>query len=211
MVFFVPTDLIIQECAISKTSPISIEVPLLYWLSPTQPLKTLCGVWMSVVLFLFLWKLGAVLLNRCWAEAVRGLQKVTFINNQSLSSPVLPCSSSGLQGCRRFQSSAVNYSTMLLEADSQRLYVGARGAVFALNASDISASPALTVSLFVSVLLCVVCLSCHIFNSSTASFELHNTGTFRRQQYFILRQKYLFPHRLLCICVCVAVTLVSAQ
>lgn len=37
---------------------------------------------------------------------------------------------------------------MLLEADSERLYVGARGAVFALNASDISASSALTVSLF---------------------------------------------------------------
>lgn len=53
--------------------------------------------------------------------------------------------SSGLQGCRRFQSSAVNYSTMLLEADSERLYVGARGAVFALNASDISASSALTI------------------------------------------------------------------
>uniref|UniRef100_A0A3B5M2L5 Semaphorin 4G n=1 Tax=Xiphophorus couchianus TaxID=32473 RepID=A0A3B5M2L5_9TELE len=43
-------------------------------------------------------------------------------------------------GYRRFESSAVNYSTMLLEADSERLYVGARGAVFALNASDISAS-----------------------------------------------------------------------
>ncbi|GLD65069.1 semaphorin-4G-like protein, partial [Lates japonicus] len=53
--------------------------------------------------------------------------------------------SSGLQGCRRFQSFAVNYSTMLLEADSERLYVGARGAVFALNASDISASSALTI------------------------------------------------------------------
>uniref|UniRef100_A0A3B4U5I0 Semaphorin 4G n=1 Tax=Seriola dumerili TaxID=41447 RepID=A0A3B4U5I0_SERDU len=53
--------------------------------------------------------------------------------------------SSGLQGCRRFQSSAVNYSTMLLEAESERLYVGARGAVFALNASDISASSALTI------------------------------------------------------------------
>uniref|UniRef100_I3KQ36 Semaphorin 4G n=1 Tax=Oreochromis niloticus TaxID=8128 RepID=I3KQ36_ORENI len=48
-------------------------------------------------------------------------------------------------GCRHFQSSAVNYSTMLLEADSERLYVGARGAVFALNASDISASSALTI------------------------------------------------------------------
>ncbi|XP_018527400.1 semaphorin-4G [Lates calcarifer] len=53
--------------------------------------------------------------------------------------------SSGLQGCRHFQSSAVNYSTMLLEADSERLYVGARGAIFALNASDISASSALTI------------------------------------------------------------------
>ncbi|XP_034408578.1 semaphorin-4G [Cyclopterus lumpus] len=52
---------------------------------------------------------------------------------------------SGLQGCRRFQSSAVGYSTMLLEADSERLFVGARGAVFALNASDISASSALTI------------------------------------------------------------------
>ncbi|KAK5854049.1 hypothetical protein PBY51_015153 [Eleginops maclovinus] len=53
--------------------------------------------------------------------------------------------SSGLQGCRRFQSSAANYSTMLLEADSERLYFGARGAVIALNASDISASSALTI------------------------------------------------------------------
>ncbi|XP_014843029.1 PREDICTED: semaphorin-4G-like [Poecilia mexicana] len=53
--------------------------------------------------------------------------------------------SSGLEGYRRFESSAVNYSTMLLEADSERLYVGARGAVFALNASDISASSALTI------------------------------------------------------------------
>ncbi|XP_068184174.1 semaphorin-4G-like isoform X2 [Antennarius striatus] len=34
---------------------------------------------------------------------------------------------------------------MLLEADSERLYVGARGAVFALNASDISAEPALAI------------------------------------------------------------------
>ncbi|XP_067466261.1 semaphorin-4G [Thunnus thynnus] len=59
--------------------------------------------------------------------------------------PRITVLSSGLQGCRRFQSSAVNYSTMLLEADSERLYVGARGAVFALNASDISASSALTI------------------------------------------------------------------
>lgn len=52
---------------------------------------------------------------------------------------------SGLQGCRRFRSSAVDYSSVLLEADSQRLYVGARGAVFALNASDISSGLALKI------------------------------------------------------------------
>uniref|UniRef100_A0A8C7UJM7 Semaphorin 4G n=1 Tax=Oncorhynchus mykiss TaxID=8022 RepID=A0A8C7UJM7_ONCMY len=43
-----------------------------------------------------------------------------------------------LLGCRRFQSSVVNYSTLLLEEDMGLLYVGARGAVFALNATDIS-------------------------------------------------------------------------
>ncbi|XP_019715457.1 semaphorin-4G-like isoform X1 [Hippocampus comes] len=54
--------------------------------------------------------------------------------------------SNSLWGCRRFSSSsAVNYSTMLLEADSQRLFIGARGAAFALDAADISASPALTI------------------------------------------------------------------
>ncbi|TNN51549.1 Semaphorin-4G [Liparis tanakae] len=86
---------------------------------------------------------------------------------------------SGLQGCRRFQSSAVSSSTMLLEADSERLLVGARGAVFALNASDISASSALTVS----VCLCL-CLCCFVSCTSAAlsltlpQLHLHNAGTF---------------------------------
>ncbi|XP_077438245.1 semaphorin-4G-like isoform X1 [Vanacampus margaritifer] len=54
--------------------------------------------------------------------------------------------SNSLQGCRRFSSpSAVNYSTLLLEAGSQRLYIGARGAAFALDAADISARPVLTI------------------------------------------------------------------
>lgn len=69
----------------------------------------------------------------------------------SLTDHLLICRpSSGLQdlGLRRFQRPAVNYSTVLLEAERQRLYVGARGAVFALNSSDIEASAALTVSLF---------------------------------------------------------------
>uniref|UniRef100_A0A8C7N2T4 Semaphorin 4G n=1 Tax=Oncorhynchus kisutch TaxID=8019 RepID=A0A8C7N2T4_ONCKI len=45
----------------------------------------------------------------------------------------------------RFQSSVVNYSTLLLEEDMGLLYVGARGAVFALNATDISDSTARTI------------------------------------------------------------------
>ncbi|XP_046885064.1 semaphorin-4G-like isoform X2 [Hypomesus transpacificus] len=57
-------------------------------------------------------------------------------------SPRITVPISGLQGCRRFQWSTVNYSTLLLEEDRGLLYVGARGAVFALNATDISANTA---------------------------------------------------------------------
>ncbi|XP_056148077.1 semaphorin-4G-like [Lampris incognitus] len=59
--------------------------------------------------------------------------------------PRITVASSGLQGCKHFQSFAVNYSTLWLEADSERLYVGARGAAFSLNASDISAGAAQTI------------------------------------------------------------------
>ncbi|XP_034538053.1 semaphorin-4G-like [Notolabrus celidotus] len=84
-----------------------------------------------------------LLLLSCWVCAAAGYP---FRPPLDLDvTPRITVLSSGLQGCRRFQSSAVNYSTMLLEADSERLYVGARGAVFALNASDISASSALTI------------------------------------------------------------------
>uniref|UniRef100_A0A3Q2Q3F4 Semaphorin 4G n=1 Tax=Fundulus heteroclitus TaxID=8078 RepID=A0A3Q2Q3F4_FUNHE len=69
-------------------------------------------------------------------------RRISFIK---ISSSLIFFSPPGLQGCRRFRSSAVNYNAMLLEADRERLYVGARGAVFALNASDISASSALTI------------------------------------------------------------------
>ena len=63
----------------------------------------------------------------------------------------------GLLGCERFQGSVVNYSTLLLEEKQAPeggeeseggggvLYVGARGAVYALPASNISASPPRTV------------------------------------------------------------------
>uniref|UniRef100_A0A672FB66 Semaphorin 4G n=2 Tax=Salarias fasciatus TaxID=181472 RepID=A0A672FB66_SALFA len=84
-----------------------------------------------------------LLLLSCWCAAAAGYP---FKTPQDLDvTPRVTVLSSGLQGCRRFHSSAVNYSSMLLEADSERLYVGARGAAFALNASDISASSALTI------------------------------------------------------------------
>ncbi|KAI5606805.1 semaphorin-4G, partial [Silurus asotus] len=47
---------------------------------------------------------------------------------------------SELWGCRRFSGSALNYSTLLLEEEPGLLYVGARGALFALQASNISSS-----------------------------------------------------------------------
>ncbi|KFO92390.1 Semaphorin-4G, partial [Buceros rhinoceros silvestris] len=45
-----------------------------------------------------------------------------------------------LSGVRRFSARALNYSTLLLEDDRGILYVGARGAIFALNSSDVADS-----------------------------------------------------------------------
>lgn len=92
---------------------------------------------------------------------------------------------------------------MFLKADSERLYVGARGAVFALNASDISASSALTVSLFVSVLLHVVRLKCHVL-FAMASFASHHAQTFEATNISLLGKVFI---PLVCVCVCVALFL----
>ncbi|XP_069652950.1 semaphorin-4G isoform X1 [Haliaeetus albicilla] len=43
-----------------------------------------------------------------------------------------------LLGIRRFSAHTLNYSTLLLEEDRGILYVGARGAIFALNSSDVA-------------------------------------------------------------------------
>ncbi|KAL6487333.1 hypothetical protein MHYP_G00039590 [Metynnis hypsauchen] len=48
--------------------------------------------------------------------------------------------SNGLWGCRRFSGTALNYSTLLLEEEAGVLYVGARGALYALQADNISNS-----------------------------------------------------------------------
>uniref|UniRef100_A0A8C2KEH1 Semaphorin-4G-like n=1 Tax=Cyprinus carpio TaxID=7962 RepID=A0A8C2KEH1_CYPCA len=52
---------------------------------------------------------------------------------------------SGLLGLRRFRGSTLNYSLLLLEEEAGVLYVGARGALYALQASDISSSPPQTI------------------------------------------------------------------
>ncbi|CAL8391023.1 unnamed protein product [Arctogadus glacialis] len=55
-------------------------------------------------------------------------------------------SDQSLEGCRRFQApAAVDYGSLLLEADGGRLYVGARGAAFSLDARDISANTTLAI------------------------------------------------------------------
>ncbi|KAG7492581.1 hypothetical protein MATL_G00015820 [Megalops atlanticus] len=53
--------------------------------------------------------------------------------------PRITVFSNGLLGCRRFSGAALNYSSLLLEDEAGVLYIGARGAVFALDTGDISA------------------------------------------------------------------------
>ncbi|XP_073345152.1 semaphorin-4G [Pagrus major] len=53
--------------------------------------------------------------------------------------------SKGLLGSTRFTGSSQNYSTLLLEEASGLLYVGGRGALYALNTSDISTPGNLTI------------------------------------------------------------------
>ena len=56
------------------------------------------------------------------------------------------CLFAGLLGSTRFTGSSQNYSTLLLEEASGLLYVGGRGALYALNTSNISTPGNLTVS-----------------------------------------------------------------
>lgn len=52
----------------------------------------------------------------------------------------------GLLGSANFTGSSQNYSTLLLEEDAGLLYVGGRGALYALNTSNISTPAKPTVS-----------------------------------------------------------------
>lgn len=61
--------------------------------------------------------------------------------------PQPPVPFAELLGVRRFRARTLNYSTLLLEDDHGILYVGARGAIFALNSSDVADGSHRTVSL----------------------------------------------------------------
>ncbi|KAI1236248.1 hypothetical protein IHE44_0001528 [Lamprotornis superbus] len=60
--------------------------------------------------------------------------------------PQPPVPFAELSGVRRFNAHTLNYSTLLLEDDRGILYVGARGAIFALNSSDVADGSHHTVS-----------------------------------------------------------------
>ncbi|KAM9832361.1 semaphorin-4G [Neosynchiropus ocellatus] len=72
-----------------------------------------------------------------------GLQLWAFPFSPSLDLDVTPRTtvfSKGLLGSSRFNSSSQNYSTLLLEDQAGLLYAGGRGALFALNTTNISSS-----------------------------------------------------------------------
>ncbi|KAI1894265.1 hypothetical protein AGOR_G00114030 [Albula goreensis] len=62
------------------------------------------------------------------------------------ATPRVTVLSTGLLGSQRFSGAARSYSVLLLEEDAGMLYVGARGALYALDASDIAAGNALSIN-----------------------------------------------------------------
>uniref|UniRef100_A0A3Q3XQL7 Sema domain-containing protein n=1 Tax=Mola mola TaxID=94237 RepID=A0A3Q3XQL7_MOLML len=78
------------------------------------------------------------------------LQQRCFFLSSEMCPPLPPndlwSTNSCLLGSARFSGSSQNYSTLLLEEEAGRLYAGGRGALYALNASNISTPANLTVS-----------------------------------------------------------------
>ncbi|KAJ3610776.1 hypothetical protein NHX12_022867, partial [Muraenolepis orangiensis] len=92
------------------------------------------GPWLSLVLALL----------PCLACTVSGYPFRTPL--EADTTPRLTIPTAGLEGCRRFRSPwVVDYGPLLVDEASGRLWVGARGAAFSLNASDISAGAPLAV------------------------------------------------------------------
>ncbi|MED6263907.1 hypothetical protein CHARACLAT_009442 [Characodon lateralis] len=80
---------------------------------------------------------------------LNGLSQLwAFPFSPSLDLDVIPRTTvfyKGMLGCNGFMGSSQNYSTLLLEEEAGRLYVGGRGALYALNTSNISTSANLTI------------------------------------------------------------------
>ncbi|NXP42257.1 SEM4G protein, partial [Leiothrix lutea] len=68
------------------------------------------------------------------AAAAMGYHRATDLD----ATPRTTVNFDELSGVRRFKAHTLNYSTLLLEDDRGILYVGARGAIFALNSSDVA-------------------------------------------------------------------------
>ncbi|NXR61431.1 SEM4G protein, partial [Rhadina sibilatrix] len=68
------------------------------------------------------------------AAAAMGYHRATDLD----ATPRTTVTFDELSGVRRFKAHTLNYSTLLLEDDRGILYVGARGAIFALNSSDVA-------------------------------------------------------------------------
>ncbi|MGH0170572.1 UNVERIFIED_CONTAM: hypothetical protein FKN15_063760 [Acipenser sinensis] len=78
---------------------------------------------------------------------------------------------SGLLGAQRFSSSALNYSTLLLEDETGILYVGARGALFALNTSNIADGSSRTTECFNHIRFLQRFNETHLYTCGTHAFH----------------------------------------
>uniref|UniRef100_A0A8C6ZH46 Semaphorin 4G n=1 Tax=Nothoprocta perdicaria TaxID=30464 RepID=A0A8C6ZH46_NOTPE len=88
---------------------------------------------------------GPVRMRRRWAPLLAALLAAAAVGRPSRRAatdldvtPRTTVTFEELSGARRFSTRSLNYSTLLLEEERGVLYVGARGAVFALNARDVA-------------------------------------------------------------------------
>ncbi|XP_036402392.1 semaphorin-4G-like [Megalops cyprinoides] len=90
--------------------------------------------------------LAALLRLLLFCSAVGALLGYSFQFPQDLdATPRTSVGFHDLLGYRRFSGSALNYSTLLLEEDAGVIYVGARGALFSLDSSDVAVGNALSI------------------------------------------------------------------
>uniref|UniRef100_A0A3Q3H162 Sema domain-containing protein n=1 Tax=Labrus bergylta TaxID=56723 RepID=A0A3Q3H162_9LABR len=77
----------------------------------------------------------------------------------------------GLLGSNRFSGASQNYSTLLLEVEAGLLYVGGRGALYALNTSDISTPANLTTECYNHIRFLQRYNETHLYACGTNAFR----------------------------------------